>query len=99
MVAPPTPTALTPAQMPMALARSRLSRNTLVRIDRVDGMISAPPTPISERAAISWAGVPDRADNAEPMAKMMIPIRRASLRPNRSPRLPVVSSNPANTSR
>ena len=61
-------------------------------------MISAPPTPINERAAISWFGVPDRADKAEPMAKITMPMRSASLRPKRSPRLPVVSSSPANTS-
>src|SRR5215469_12453425 len=42
----------TPAQMPIALPRSPGSRNVLVRIDRVDGMMIAPPTPISDRVAM-----------------------------------------------
>src|SRR6478752_8329752 len=92
-----TPRPENPAQMAMARPRSRGSRNTLVRIDRVDGMISAPPTPIRQRAAMSWLGVLDSADSTEPAAKMMMPVRNASLRPKRSPRLPVVSSRPANT--
>ena len=41
-----------PAQMAIALARSRAG-NTLVRIDSVDGMTNAAPTPMIARAAIS----------------------------------------------
>ena len=74
-----TPRPENPAQMAMARPRSRGSRNTLVRIDRVDGMISAPPTPIRQRAAMSWFGVPDSADSTEPVAKMMMPVRSGQL--------------------
>ncbi len=50
------PTAATALQMPMASARSRRSGKTWRRIDRVAGMIIAPPTPSSARATIStWA--------------------------------------------
>ena len=41
------------AHMAIALARSFGSVNTLVRIDRVAGMISAPPMPMTARAAMS----------------------------------------------
>ena len=42
--------------MAIALARSRRGK-TLVRIDSVDGMTNAAPTPMTARAAISIAGV------------------------------------------
>ena len=45
-----------PAQTAIARPRSRGSRNTLVRIDSVDGMISAPPMPMNARLAIRWQG-------------------------------------------
>ena len=48
----PTPIAAVPAQMPIALARSSRGK-TFVMIDSVAGMISAPPTPIRARTAIS----------------------------------------------
>ena len=65
-----TPRPENPAQMAMARPRSRGSRNTLVRIDRVDGMISAPPMPMKARVAISWSVVSTGPTSAEPMAKM-----------------------------
>ena len=46
-------TPATPDHSPIAMARSRASVNTFVRIDRVAGMISAAPMPITARAAIS----------------------------------------------
>ena len=48
-----TATPATPDQRPIASARSRVSVNTLVRIDSVAGMISAAPMPMTARAAIS----------------------------------------------
>ena len=62
------------------------------------GMISAPPMPMNARLAVSCRVLVDRAADAEPMANRTMPICRAPLRPNRSLRLPVVSSSPANTS-
>ena len=54
-----------PAQTPMARPRSVGSVNTLVRIDSVAGMISAPPTPMSARVAISWLGSVARAESTD----------------------------------
>ena len=57
--APPRPA--TPAQTPMALPRS-WAGNTLVMIDRVAGMMNAPPMPMKARVAMSW---PDDVANAD----------------------------------
>src|SRR3954464_4107532 len=86
----------TPAQMPIARPRSCAGK-TFVRIDRVDGMISAPPTPMSARLAINALDVPENADKVEPTPKITSPSASAFLRPYRSDRLPVVSRRPANT--
>lgn len=82
----------------MALARSVGLVNVLVSTDRVAGMMIAPPTPISERVAISIDAEPAKADATDPAPKMVRPRARNFLRPKRSPRLPAVSSSPANTS-
>ena len=63
----PMPSADTPAQMPMARPRSRASVNTLVSTDNVDGMMNAPPTPMSARVAISTSASVANADSSEPM--------------------------------
>ncbi len=53
---PPTsPTMATALQAAIAL-RLSCSSNTVIRIDRVLGMMSAPPMPITVRAAISVTG-------------------------------------------
>jgi hypothetical protein len=83
--------------MPIARARSPAG-NVAVRMDRVDGMMKAPPTPISARAAISDSADPAIADQAEPAPKISRPMFSARLRPKRSPSAPAVSSRPANTS-
>ena len=69
MIGPmPMPSADTPAQMPMALPRSAGSVKTLVMIDSVDGMMNAPPMPISaaggdqHRRPTSANADSDRAD-------------------------------------
>ena len=56
MIGPSAPRPATPAQMPIALRRSYGSWKTLVRIDNVDGMMNAPPMPMSERVAMSVFG-------------------------------------------
>ena len=61
-------------------------------------MISAPPMPMNARVKISAFALPAKADAIEPTPKMARPTISAPLRPKRSPRLPIVSSNPANTS-
>ena len=67
-------------------------------IDSVDGMMNAPPTPISARVKISVVADGANADSVEPMPNTDSPNARKRYRPKRSPKLPAVSSNPANTS-
>jgi hypothetical protein len=85
--------------MAMALPRSLASVKTFVRIDSVDGMISAPPMPMKARAAMSWVAEPDSAEQIDPVVKIRMPVRRASLRPKRSPSVPQTRRRPAKTSR
>ena len=59
-----------PAHTPMALARSRGSWNTLVRIDSVAGMIADAPMPISARVPMRTVADGANADSAEPMPKI-----------------------------
>ena len=66
-------------------------------IESVAGMISAAPTPISVRIAMSWFGsLAWLAASAAP-PKITRPTTNAPLRPNRSPSAPPGSSRPANT--
>lgn len=90
-------TALAAPQIPIALGRSA-SGNTLVKIDRVVGNTKAAPRPSSPRAAMSTMGEGTYAYSAEARPKITKPTVSAPLRPKRSPRLPAVSSKPANTS-
>ena len=68
------PIADTPAHTPIALARSRGSWNTLVRIDSVAGMIADAPMPISARVPMSTVADGANADSAEPTPKMTRPM-------------------------
>jgi hypothetical protein len=94
----PIPIDAIAAQMPIALARSSRGK-TFVRIDSVAGMISAPPTPIAARIAISWFAVSANRTARLAPPKIASPDWRASLRPKRSPSVPIVRSRPAKTSR
>ena len=63
-------------------ARSRGSGNTLVRIDSVAGMISAPPMPMKARVTISCVGASRRsAEATEPTPKMTRPMLQRALAP------------------
>ena len=77
----------------------RGSVNTLVTIDSVAGMISAPPMPMS---AAGGDELPGRAGDGRQRPsrgrRSTRPTVSAPRRPKRSPRLPAVSSRPANTS-
>jgi hypothetical protein len=68
-----------------------------VTIDSVDGIITAPPIPMSARAAISMPTDPEKAAQAEPAPKITRPARNVRLRPTRSARLPAASTSPAYT--
>ena len=85
------------AQNPMARPRSS-GGNVLVMIDKVAGMMNAPPMPMNARVTINWFGVLTSALASEPMPKIVNPSCSAPRRPKRSPKLPAVSSKPANTS-
>jgi hypothetical protein len=62
--------------MPMALPRSAGSVNTFVMIDRVDGMMNAPPMPIMARVAMSRSAESASADAADPMPNSASPMAR-----------------------
>ena len=91
-----TPMPATAAQIPIAFGRSSAGK-TFVSTDSVVGMMNAPPMPIRARLAISESADPERAESSEPAPNTPSPRIRARLRPKRSPRLPAVSSRPANT--
>src|SRR4051794_38752198 len=103
MSAPPAigpramPSPLAAVHTAMALARSRGSPNTLTRMDSVVGMMSAPPTPITERPTMSAVVDVAVADTTDPARKVVRPATSARRRPYRSPRLPAVSKRPAKT--
>ena len=94
-IEPATPVVV--AQIAIALARSR-GGNTFTRIDNVDGMMNAAPTPITARQAMIC--VVSVACDASRLARKNVarPNCSAPLRPNRSPSAPEVKSNPAKTS-
>ena len=94
----PMPIAAMPAQMPIALPRSSRGK-TFVMIDSVAGMISAAPTPIAARIAISWFALSATSTARLAVPKIARPAWSARLRPKRSPSVPMVRSRPAKTSR
>ena len=69
----------TPAQTPMARARSLGSWKTFVRIDRVAGMISAPPMPMKQRVAMSMPAEVANAEAAEPTPNTTSPMLQRAL--------------------
>jgi hypothetical protein len=92
----PTPMPATAAQMPIAFARSPAGK-TLVMIDSVVGMISAPPMPISALVTMSMLADSANADASEAPPKMARPAASAPRRLKRSPSAPIVSRRPAKT--
>ena len=68
----------TPAQTPIAFARSSAGK-TAVMIDSVEGMMNAPPTPMRARVAISMSGEVASAERPEPRPKMASPMRERAL--------------------
>ena len=76
-----TPRPLTADHRPMALVRSAGSVNTLVMMDKVAGMMNAPPIPMTARAAMSSAVVCVNAAASDPAAKTASPAASAWCRP------------------
>src|SRR5450432_16799 len=91
-IAPPTtgPTAIArPAiapHAPRASPRFDTGTATLSKV-RVSGVMIAPPTPCSARAATSSFAVDDNAARADAVVKMASPIMNIFLRPKRSPKV------------
>ena len=71
------------------------SVNMLRVSDRVDGARVAPATPSSARVAISISALVEKAASTEATPKAAAPISRSRRRPMRSPRVPMVISDPA----
>ena len=87
----------TPAQMPIALPRSRGSK-VAVMIERVAGFISAPPRPWTMRAPtrkLPLGASPQARLAAVKTARPIMKIRR---RPRKSASLPPISMNAAKVS-
>ncbi|CAM5358885.1 hypothetical protein SPURM210S_02364 [Streptomyces purpurascens] len=81
---------------PMALPRSS-GPNSEGSTDSASGMTSAPPTPITARAATTQVTSPARVPATEPARKIPSPATSISRRPNRSPSSPAGSIRAANT--
>ena len=94
----PTPTPAVAAQIEIARARSG-PLNTSMMTESVEGMIMAPPMPMTARAAITCPDDSEKMTTNAAMAKMTRPIRSIFALPKRSPRPPMVSKSPAKTSR
>lgn len=75
-----------------ARARSRTSRKRCAIVDRVDGMMHAPPTPIRTRNTISAATSVAKVAGIEARPKTASPTMRSRCRPSRSATCPQVSS-------
>ena len=81
-----------------AIARPRSTGGkTFERMARVAGMLQAPPTPMSARAAIRCWDVPAHAAAADETPNTTRPMMSRPLRPNRSPSPATGSSRPAST--
>jgi hypothetical protein len=92
-----TPTPTIAAHSPIAFARFTGSGKMLVINDSVVGKMTAAPTPIAARAAISASAEFTCAATAEVTAKSARPALSQPRRPNRSDRLPADSISPAIT--
>ena len=94
---PAAPSPVVPDQILMARALSRSSVKTFERIESVAGN--------DRRRSYSHAGsgddqvvagVPEKAEPADPAAKTARPATKTHFRPKRSPRLPRTNRSPAN---
>ena len=91
------PTPVVAPHNPMAWARSLRSVNTFTSNERVDGNMSAAPSPITAREPMSSPVVPDAAPARLPAAKTASPMSSVPFRPNRSLRLPAAKIRAAKT--
>ena len=92
-IAPPTEKLVIHTET--ATVRCRGSANMFRINDRVEGATVAPATPSRARAAISIAALVDHAASSEVAPNAAAPISSSRRRPMRSPRVPMVTSDPA----
>ena len=79
----------------MASVRWSLLWNMLRIRDRVEGAMVAPEIPRSALLTMSISALVEKAASTEVMPKVTAPIKSSRRRPIRSPRLPMVISDPA----
>ena len=87
----------TPAQVPIALPRSRAGKAS-VMIERVPGIMNAAPTPWATRLMTSERVSGAKPAVAEESVKTMTPIMNMRRRPKMSPSRPPVASRTAKES-
>ena len=92
------PAAAIALQRPIASVRSRGTSKTERMIASVEGMIVAPPMPMSTRAAINASADGAKAASAEATPNSAHPASRTRRRPRRSLSAPADTSKPASTS-
>src|SRR5689334_8240380 len=92
------PTVNVVAQIATASLRSSRPWTTEGTNASLEGISIAPKTPIRARPAISCVAVSEYAVSADTMAKPKDPASNNLRWPTRSPKLPLDTSNPANTS-
>ena len=90
-----TPTPATAAQIPTACARSCGLGKTCTRMLSVDGMMQAPPRPISARQRVNTNTSCANTAVSEATMKIPRPITSSRRRPNRSPIAPASRRLPA----
>ena len=78
-----------------AAARCFGSLNMVPISARPDGASDAPATPMRARAAMSMPGLVDKAASTELAPNAAAPASSTLRRPIRSPRVPMVTRNPA----
>ena len=91
--------ALTAAQMPMAVLRSLALVNVAMMMASVAGISSAAPTPCTARLAMSTPPLPASPAASEESVKTARPTPNSLRRPYTSASLPPTSSSPASVSR
>lgn len=105
LIRPPTTgpraraSALTAAQMPMAMLRSLTLVKVAMMIASVVGISSAAPTPWTARLAMSKSPLPASPAASEDRVKTAMPTRNSRRRPYTSASRPPTSSSPASVSR
>jgi len=84
----------TPAQMPIAVPRSRAAK-VAEMIESVAGIINAAPIPWTARAPISSGALEERPQKSEETVKTARPMVKIKRLPRRSPSFPPVSRSEA----